>query len=294
MKRVLNSLVRVCFWPAGYSRAVIVGLVVVLMTSAASPAWGQWANCSGGVCYTSGNVGIGTTTPSFPVTIVYSDNAFGRGIELQNTNSGTYAITGIALNNGSGSNVGELDYFSPAYANPALQNTAAFSTVNTTKLGFISGANLASPPYPDIYFQPGGSTPAVYIKGTSGYVGIGTTNPQHLLHVAGTIGAEEVIVSSTGADYVFQPGYRLRPLSEVNAFIQENHHLPDLGVARIGIGLQQYLVRGRRIKRDLSLGDARIGRAVSPMGAYAGTEREWHVHPDFGCVRRPWQCGQQD
>jgi hypothetical protein len=59
-------------------------------------------------------------------------------------------------------------------------------------------------------------------------VGIGTTNPQHLLHVAGTIGAEEVIVSSTGADYVFQSGYRLRPLSEVNAFIQENHHLPDI------------------------------------------------------------------
>jgi hypothetical protein len=37
-----------------------------------------------------------------------------------------------------------------------------------------------------------------------------------------------VIVSSTGADYVFQPGYRLRPLSEIGAFIEENHHLPDI------------------------------------------------------------------
>jgi predicted RNase H-like nuclease (RuvC/YqgF family) len=27
---------------------------------------------------------------------------------------------------------------------------------------------------------------------------------------------------------VFEPGYRLRPLSEVSAFIKENHHLPDI------------------------------------------------------------------
>jgi hypothetical protein len=59
-------------------------------------------------------------------------------------------------------------------------------------------------------------------------VGIGTTTPQHLLHVAGTIGAEQVIVSSTGADYVFQPGYRLRPLKDVATYIEEHHHLPDI------------------------------------------------------------------
>jgi hypothetical protein len=46
--------------------------------------------------------------------------------------------------------------------------------------------------------------------------------------VAGTIGAEEVIVSSTGADYVFQPGYHLSSLGEVSAYIKENHHLPGV------------------------------------------------------------------
>jgi hypothetical protein len=61
-----------------------------------------------------------------------------------------------------------------------------------------------------------------------GSVGIGTTNPVHPLHVAGAIGAEEVIVSSTGADYVFEPDYRLRPLKEVAAYIEANHHLPDI------------------------------------------------------------------
>jgi hypothetical protein len=63
---------------------------------------------------------------------------------------------------------------------------------------------------------------------SSGNVGIGTTTPAHLLHVAGTIGAEEVIVSSTGADYVFQPAYHLRPLQDVAAYISKNHHLPDV------------------------------------------------------------------
>jgi hypothetical protein len=63
---------------------------------------------------------------------------------------------------------------------------------------------------------------------STGAVGIGTTSPQHLLHVAGTIGAEEVIVSSTGADYVFGPDYRLPSLTEVAAYIADHHHLPDI------------------------------------------------------------------
>lgn len=64
---------------------------------------------------------------------------------------------------------------------------------------------------------------------SAGNVGIGTTTPQHKLSVNGTIGAKEVIVTNTGwPDYVFRPGYRLRPLSEVAAYIRANRHLPDI------------------------------------------------------------------
>lgn len=67
----------------------------------------------------------------------------------------------------------------------------------------------------------------IYFSG--GNVGIGTANPSYLLSVKGTIGTEEVVVTNTGwSDYVFDPKYRLLPLKEVDAYIQANHHLPDI------------------------------------------------------------------
>ncbi len=62
-------------------------------------------------------------------------------------------------------------------------------------------------------------------------VGIGT-HPNYELDVAGTIRANEIIVNTTGADFVFAEDYQLRPLSEVKAFIQENKHLPEIKSAQ--------------------------------------------------------------
>lgn len=74
-------------------------------------------------------------------------------------------------------------------------------------------------------------------------VGIGTVNPLYSLDVKGSIGAktitvdsllraEEIIVETTGADFVFADDYRLRPLSEVEMFITENKHLPEIQSAQ--------------------------------------------------------------
>ena len=60
-------------------------------------------------------------------------------------------------------------------------------------------------------------------------VGIGTSNPQYKLAVNGTIGATEMVVTTTGwSDYVIQPDFNPKPLSEVAAFINANHRLPDI------------------------------------------------------------------
>ncbi len=75
----------------------------------------------------------------------------------------------------------------------------------------------------------GGGFPLV-LQDSGGNVGIGTTNPgNYKLAVEGTIGARDIIVTSLPwSDYVFRPGYRLRPLTEVSAFIQKHHHLPEI------------------------------------------------------------------
>ena len=86
------------------------------------------------------------------------------------------------------------------------------------------------------------STHAVTIS-TDGLVGIGTTNPTYKLDVAGTIRANEIIVNSNGADFVFAEDYQLRPLSEVKTFIQENKHLPEIKSAQEmqenGVGINE-------------------------------------------------------
>ncbi|MFC1751833.1 hypothetical protein ACFL96_00355 [Thermoproteota archaeon] len=65
----------------------------------------------------------------------------------------------------------------------------------------------------------------------NGNFGIGTENPLYTLSVNGTILAKEIIVNNKSqfwADFVFEPGYKLRPLDELEAYIKKNKHLPDL------------------------------------------------------------------
>ncbi len=75
-------------------------------------------------------------------------------------------------------------------------------------------------------------TTRMTILQNNGNVGIGTTNPSYNLDVNGTIRANEIIVNTSGADFVFADDYRLRPLSEVKAFVTENNHLPEIQSAQ--------------------------------------------------------------
>jgi len=65
---------------------------------------------------------------------------------------------------------------------------------------------------------------------SDGNVGINTTSPASALSVDGTIFSTEVKVKSdvTVPDYVFEDNYDLMSLEEVEAYVKENKHLPEI------------------------------------------------------------------
>lgn len=63
----------------------------------------------------------------------------------------------------------------------------------------------------------------------NGNLGLGVANPSERLEVNGTIRSKKVKVeASVWPDYVFSSSYKLRTLNELEQFIQQNQHLPEV------------------------------------------------------------------
>ncbi len=72
----------------------------------------------------------------------------------------------------------------------------------------------------------------VFLSDSAVMVGIGTDSPDNALDVCGVVRAEEVIVESDWADFVFEDDYLLPQLKDVEQFIDDNGHLPDIPSAK--------------------------------------------------------------
>jgi hypothetical protein len=141
----------------------------------------------------SGNIGIGTN-PSHKLSISSSDNQI---LELSSETSGTW-----------------MDF----------ENTRASIGSRVWSIGHhgISGGF-------GIYQRDNTNEYRLFID-ESGNIGIGTVYTKGFkLAVKGKIGAEEVQVKANyWSDFVFEDDYQLRDLEEVESFIEENKHLPDI------------------------------------------------------------------
>ena len=69
----------------------------------------------------------------------------------------------------------------------------------------------------------------------NGNVGIGTTDPKAKLAVEGNILAKEIKVTNNIAvpDYVFESDYQLTELSDIETYIKEHKHLPEIPSAEV-------------------------------------------------------------
>jgi hypothetical protein len=104
----------------------------------------------------------------------------------------------------------------------SIDGTAVFKgTTHFTH--FHYGANE------DTYVRGGKNGSHVILNDVlNGNVGIGVYPYTYKLEVNGTTRSKEVIVETGWADYVFEEDYKLKSIDELEAFVKENKHLPNI------------------------------------------------------------------
>ncbi len=164
-----------------------------------------------------GRLGIGTAAPRAPLDV---------------TPATVNAIHSILARLPEGDATGAGTFVGVQALNSTVVNGASFSLQHR----FYGDLNSS------INFHRGGSSLGGFLSfstnnGTermridpSGNVGIGTTNTSsYKLAVEGTIAARRVkVTQETWPDYVFRQDYQLLSLFQVEQYIKENQHLPEI------------------------------------------------------------------
>ncbi|HXM40625.1 MAG TPA: hypothetical protein VN924_05200 [Bryobacteraceae bacterium] len=211
-------------WPTGSSNTwVDAQTFSAIATFSSSATFSASTSFPSGIWNASGSVGIGTSAPTTPLDLVVNPTSTFPQVRIGPVGDGSSSTSLPSY----------VDLWSTFDVYPQDQGPRRTATIKGRFSGGTWGNEVLA-------FEVGtggvndvGNEPLERMRITgAGYVGIGTTAPVHMLQVAGTIGAEEVIVSSTGADYVFQPGYPLEPLAEVGEYIRQHQHLPDIPSAK--------------------------------------------------------------
>lgn len=190
--------------------------VITAIASGTGAGISVFSTASSPALLTSGGfVGIGNSNPILgglvvdenagAVRAMFGSNATGVAIEASNP--------GIAFNTYYGTNGRKFiasGYGAVMGLDPA---SGLWGFYNTSTSGAAGGT---------------ASVNANMVITKTGYIGMGTTSPGYRLDVCGTIRSKEVLVQTGWCDYVFDKTYKLRSLNEVEEYINNNKHLPDV------------------------------------------------------------------
>ena len=173
------------------------------------------------------NVGIGVTNPDRQLTVEGSQ-ALGRFRRFNDTTSGHAAAFVFERARGTqaspadmqaGDWLGKLQFHGRVGGSIAAYGAFSFVATDTSQNGRYA------------FFDRDLATERMSILNT-GNVGIGTSSPTERLHVVGNLRVTGSIVYGAPEtdipDYVFDPGYKLLPIGELEQFIAKEKHLPNI------------------------------------------------------------------
>lgn len=216
----------------------------------------------------NGNVGIGTTSPLGKVDILSAtdqvvlrlsmptnEDAAAYDIKWANSNADVVhriqyanayydfmnvnrATRNVSFNGGK-FGIGTTTPSSMLEVKSSLSSPATYEVQKWTN-SHHSGYNLGLKTIWDInginhsFVQKFNGTDYNSLSFYAGRVGIGTTKPDMKLTVKGNIHAEEVKIDLNVPvpDYVFKDNYNLRSIEQVEKYIIENSHLPEIPSAK--------------------------------------------------------------
>jgi hypothetical protein len=161
-----------------------------------------------------GSVGIGTPSP-----------ASGFGLDVTGSSKMTNLALGLGITTTAtrplqvkDNQPDHMAFFENAHASGyGLVVNAVNDPLRVGTVGDVSGGNF-------------------FVIKSNGNVGVGVTDPDQKLTVKGIIHTQEVRVDMTGPlhgpDYVFEKNYDLLSLTELERYINQNKHLPEVPSAK--------------------------------------------------------------
>jgi len=206
--------------------------------------------CPNGLCASrltlmdNGNVGIGTTSPE-------------NKLDVNGTTQTEKLLINKPNNTDNWNNIWQSGFYESYNINSAPESSYWFWGISMNHTSNRSTYRYGG----QIVIRNSSTTPTMYFRSVD-VNGSGTW--AKILHsvgnqeINGTLRAKEIKIDiNAGADFVFAPDYNLKPLSDVESFINANKHLPEIpsekAMQEDGLSINEFQIKLLQKIEELTL-----------------------------------------